>query len=273
MLSTNSLRARCASIGGLLLPFFSFSLYLAAQGPATEPAASLRRAISRDDAFVLARDGEAILYNYEAGVIGAPFLRNVYKSFGFSYDSRRFLYLKAKGHFPTFALYSYDVETGSEFQVTDAAVHHAAWSPAGSKLAYLSMDGQNQLHLSVFDLTSGSHSEIASGQIRSDYLEWSPDGEELLWLSAIPTSGRAAEDGPFYALHRHPFHGGAEYPGRRRVGAISGRRARRLQPHSEFAATEPSESAERSHSAVRNQRRRYLCHHDRKRPGDSETLE
>src|SRR5262249_20834715 len=62
-------------------------------------------AISRAKSFVLTQNGQALLYNYDAGVVAAPLLSNVYKSFGFSFNSRYFLYLKANGPFPTFDLY------------------------------------------------------------------------------------------------------------------------------------------------------------------------
>src|SRR4051812_23147726 len=80
------------------------------------------------NSFVIAQNGEALLYNYEAGLDGIRFLTGVYKSFGISHDFRYFLYLKAKGHFPTFQLYSYEFKTRKETQLTDAAVHNAVWS-------------------------------------------------------------------------------------------------------------------------------------------------
>ena len=93
-------------------------------------------AISAANSFVLARDGQAFFYNYDAGLIARPFLRDVYKPFGFSFDAQYFLYLKAKGKFPTFELHSRDLTTGKDRQITDTAVHHAAWSPASPVLAY-----------------------------------------------------------------------------------------------------------------------------------------
>ena len=60
--------------------------------------------ITHADSFVLAQDGLARLYNFATGVNGTPFLQDVYKSFGLSPDGRHFLYLKARGKFPTFQL-------------------------------------------------------------------------------------------------------------------------------------------------------------------------
>ena len=61
--------------------------------------------------------------------MGLPFLPHVYKAFGFSSDAQYFLYLRANGTFPTFELHSRDIAGGTDRQITDAAVHHAAWSP------------------------------------------------------------------------------------------------------------------------------------------------
>ena len=181
---------------------------------AAPPFASLSKsAISRENSFVLARDGEAVLYNYANGVVGAPFLNDVYKSFGLSSDSRYFLYLKADGKYPTFALYSYDLTAGTETQLTDAPVHYASWSPAGPTLAYLWLDASTQFHLSTYNLSSRRTVEIASGQLRSDFLEWSPDGSELLYISVIGLTNRAAEDGQFAStLHRYSLGKGTDTP-------------------------------------------------------------
>ena len=146
------------------------ALPLASQSPTTaannveDPLSGISRAaISQANSFVLARDGQAFFYNYDAGVVGRAFLRDVYKSFGFSFDAQYFLYLKANGRFPTFALYSRDLASGRERQITDAPVHYAAWSPAGPVIAYLWLDKSNQFHVSTYDLASGAESEIGSG--------------------------------------------------------------------------------------------------------------
>jgi len=168
-----------------------------------------KEAVSRSNAFVLAHDGEAFLYNYNAGVARAPFLSNVYKTFGLSHDSRYFLYLKANGRFPTFELYCYDLKTRTEKKITGAAVHQAAWSPAGPMLAYVSLDASNRFHVSVYNLESGQDTEAGSGRLRSEYLEWSPDGAELLYMTMTPLSTRAADDRRYRStLHRYSLRQG-----------------------------------------------------------------
>ncbi|MCC6862452.1 MAG: peptidoglycan DD-metalloendopeptidase family protein, partial [Bryobacterales bacterium] len=184
----------------------------AAGAPPASPLSTIPRdAISKAKSFVLARDGEALFYNLDAGIVAAPFLSNVYKSFGFSHDSRYFLYLKADGRRPTFALYLYDLDSRTEERITDASVHHAEWSPAAPRLAYLELDGSNQLHLSIYDLVSKKSTRVASGSMRGDFLQWSPDGSELLYLTVSPRSGRPAEDRKYaYALHRYADASGGE---------------------------------------------------------------
>ncbi|MCZ2078833.1 MAG: peptidoglycan DD-metalloendopeptidase family protein [Bryobacterales bacterium] len=176
----------------------------------TGPFADIpKEAFSRANAFVLARGGEAFLYNYEAGVAGVPFLPNVYKAFGFSHDSRYFLYLKANGRFPSFALYCYDLRNRTEKRITRAAVHQAVWSPAGPMLAYMSLDASNRFHVSVYNLELGQDREAGSGPLRSEYLEWSPDGAELLYMTMTPLSTRAADDRQYRpTLHRYSLRQG-----------------------------------------------------------------
>jgi hypothetical protein len=137
------------------------------------PLASIpREAISPQNAFVIAYGGEAYFYNHDAGINKAPFLHNVYKSFGFSHDARYFLYLKSTGPLPGFSLYSRDLITSDESKVAEESVHNAAWSPASLQIAYVSMDSANQFHLWVYDVTS---KEIQNRQRpgRPRFLEWS----------------------------------------------------------------------------------------------------
>ena len=191
---------------GLTLTFPVVSQNRADVSRGAEPLLSPipRSAISPASSFVLPRNGQAIFYNYDAGLIGKPFLPNVYKSFGFSFDAQYFLYLKAKGRFPTFELHTHDLDTGADRQITDAAVHYAVWSPAGLSLAYISMDASNQFHVSTYDMATGQSTEVAQGSLRGDYLEWSPDGSELLYMEAVALTDRAAEDGHYsYTVHRY----------------------------------------------------------------------
>lgn len=174
------------------------------------PLASIpREAISPQNAFVIAYGGEAYFYNHDAGINKAPFLHNVYKSFGFSHDARYFLYLKSTGPLPGFSLYSRDLITNDESKVAEESVHNAAWSPASLQIAYVSMDSANQFHLWVYDVTSKEKSEIAGGLVDPEFLEWSPNGDALLYRSVVPQSLNYIEDHKFtfqlheYSVRRH----------------------------------------------------------------------
>ncbi|MEO8368200.1 MAG: M23 family metallopeptidase, partial [Candidatus Solibacter sp.] len=167
-------------------------------------------AISPASSFVLARGGQAYFYNYDAGLVARPFLRDVYKPFGFSFDAEYFLYLKANGNFPTFELHSRNLTNGTDRQIADTPVHHAAWSPAAPVLAYLWVDKAGRVHVSTYDMASGADAEIASGQVRADFLEWSADGSELMYMESAGTQ-RSFENGQFtYTVHRYSLRNKSE---------------------------------------------------------------
>src|SRR3954454_14431479 len=123
-----SLRITTRSISGIIW-LLSMGVLFTTPSIAQDVPAIPRSAISQANSFVLARDGQSFFYNYDAGLVGRPFLPHVFKAFGFSFDAQQFLYLRANGKFPTFELYSRDLITGKERQITDAPVHHAVWSP------------------------------------------------------------------------------------------------------------------------------------------------
>jgi uncharacterized membrane protein len=160
--------------------------------------------------LVIAQDGRAVLYNYDAGVT-APFLDNVYKSFGLSPDKRYFLYLKARNGFPTFDLYRLDLATGVETQVTGRAVHDAAWCPTGEQAAYEWMDDSNRFHVSIHAFDGRAEIEAGSGLIEMDSLQWSEDGSELAYVALEPGNEQAFEKHEYTpVLHRYSQHTGRE---------------------------------------------------------------
>ncbi|HEY3442610.1 MAG TPA: peptidoglycan DD-metalloendopeptidase family protein [Paludibaculum sp.] len=133
----------------------------------------------------------------------------VYKSFGLSPDARSFLYLRAAGAFPTFELYLRDTETGAVVRVTTEAVHHAAWSPDGKTVAYQWLDSDGRFHVSLHDVATRESTELAAGRLKPDFLEWSPDSTELLYLTVEPRGKDAFETGEWDStLHRHSLRGG-----------------------------------------------------------------
>jgi len=140
----------------------------------------------------------------------------VYKSFGLSPDARTFLYLRAAGAFPTFELYLRDTETGAVTRVTTEAVHYAAWSPDGKTVAYQWLDLDGRFHVCLYDIATRESTELAAGRLKPDFLEWSPDSSELLYVSVEPHGTDAFETGEWDStLHRHPLRGGpvASIPG------------------------------------------------------------
>ncbi|MBL0157631.1 MAG: peptidoglycan DD-metalloendopeptidase family protein [Bryobacterales bacterium] len=143
------------------------------------------------------------------GAASATAPDGVYKSFGLSPDARTFLYLRAAGAFPTFELYLRDTETGATTRVTNEAVHHAAWSPDGKTLAYQWLDLDGRFHVCLYDIATRESTELAAGRLKPDFLEWSPDSAELLYLTVEPHGQDAFETGEWDStLHRHPLRGG-----------------------------------------------------------------
>jgi hypothetical protein len=168
-------------------------------------------AISQKHSFVIACNGESFLYNPSAGILGVPFLQNVYKPFGFSYDSQFFLYLKANGRFPTFSLYSYNLTEGTEKLITTEPVYNAAWSPVSLKIAFIVIESATHFHLWVYDGLSGSAQKIFSGWLNPDFLEWSPDGQKVLYISKIPLTDNYFHEGIFeHFLHEYELGSGTE---------------------------------------------------------------
>jgi hypothetical protein len=190
------LHSRSFQPGAKALLVFSV-LVSQAHGLAQMPAASgrptldtlPRAAVSSRHSFVVAAGGKSRLFHPSAG-IEAPFLDNVYRPFGFSSDSRYFLYLKSKGAQPTFDLYSYDLINGTEKKLSEEAVYSAAWSPESLKIAYISMESATSYRLNILDLVKGQTRLAASGLLNPEHLEWDEDGNGILYDLMKP----AAED-------------------------------------------------------------------------------
>ena len=182
--------AAAASIPGLCAPPQDDGKTLLAPGLP-------REAISRSNAFLVAYDGQSYLFNPSAGIVQAPFLRNVYKPFGFSYNSRYVLYLKSNGRLPTFSLYTYDLDTGTDTLLSEDSVQFAAWSPTTLDVAYVAYDGASEFRVVLLDIASRTKTEVARGYIDPDALDWSADGRELLYVSVAPLSSSG--------FHNHQF--------------------------------------------------------------------
>ena len=165
-------------------------------------------AISVRHSFVLAAEGDSFLFNPSAGLSLAPFLPEVYKPFGFSSDSRYFLYLKSNGRFPAFSLYAFDLAERADKLISEDSVQYALWSPVTLHAAFISLESATRFRLSVHDLLSGSTREIYSGKIDPEYLEWSPDGRRLFFASVTPENADSFHDQTYDCqVHEYPVFG------------------------------------------------------------------
>jgi hypothetical protein len=182
-------------------------------------------AISARHSFVVAAEGDSYLFNPSAGVWNAPFLPDVFKPFGFSHDSRYFLYLKSQGRFPGFALYCWDLALGSEKRIGAGSVHHAVWSPVSWQAAVISLASATRFDVSVYDLPSGTSRRIFSGAVDPEYLEWSDDGRRLYFATVAPEAAESFHDQTYgYVVHEYPLSGGGamqSFPGRVAPSAAS----------------------------------------------------
>lgn len=181
-----------------------------------------RMAISPAHAFVLAAEGQSFFYNPSMGLMKQPFLPGVYKSFGFSWDGRYFLYLKANGKVPAFSLYRYMLETGAEELVSGPAerVYKAVWAPDSNQIAYLTFESGSKFSIIVADPDSAAKEQIVSGWLDPDVLVWSPDADRVLYQSVRPLSEHAFEDGLFeMTLREYDLRSGSS---RALNGAVAG---------------------------------------------------
>jgi murein DD-endopeptidase MepM/ murein hydrolase activator NlpD len=174
-------------------------------------------AISARRSFVLAAEGESFLFNPSARVWNAPFLPEVFKPFGFSHDSRYFLYLKSQGRFPGFSLYCWDLAERSEKRIAAGSVHYAVWSPVSLQAAVISLQSATRFEVSVYDLPSGNRRPIFSGAVDPEYLEWSADGRRLYFASVLPQAAESFHDQTYeYVVHEYLLAGGGamqSFPG------------------------------------------------------------
>jgi hypothetical protein len=187
------------------LPVLAAAWFVFAGGPPPEQdsperliserlAALPAGAVSARQSFVIASEGESYLFNPAAGVWRAPFLPGVFRAFGFSSDSRYFLYLKSQGRLPGFSLYCYDLAERADRPVSHDSVHYAQWSPVSLQAAYISLESASRFHLRLYDLISNSTREVFSGALDPEYLEWSADGRKLYFVTVEPQAAGAFDE-------------------------------------------------------------------------------
>jgi uncharacterized protein (TIGR03437 family) len=180
-----------------------------------------RDAVSPRQAFVLAAGGESFFFNPSRGIHKAPFLPGVYKPLGFSPDGRGFLYLKSQGRLPGFSLYLHDLVEGAERLITAERVFHAAFSPDGSRIAYLTFDTLDETALFVQPVAFGPAQRLDTGRLALDFVAWSEDGGRLAWRRLTPIGENFAEEGTYH--HTLVEHDLATGVSDRHEGALWGR--------------------------------------------------
>ena len=192
----------------LLAGSLAFGLFLPAV--AEENTAQRKRiadllpAISASDTWVMAHDGESYLFNPGAGLEKVPFLSGVYKSFGFSHDSRYFLYLKSNGRLPAFSLYRYDLAEGTEKLISNEPVHFAFWSPASLDIAFVASESAVSFRLFVHRAERGRNELVTEGSLDPEIVEWSPDGSRLMYVEQKPLSTSAIHDNNYeFTAHEY----------------------------------------------------------------------
>jgi len=190
-------------------PLASAQVAASSPNPSKEPPRPTLRslppgAVSPGDSFVVAAYGESFLFNLKAEVERLPFLKEVYRPFGFSADSRYFLYLKAYGRTPTFSLYMYDLTEGTEKRVTEKRVYNASWSPTSLDIAIVTLDAADRYGISVVNGLSGNMRKAGEGLLDPEYMEWSPDGKRVLFSKLTPVTENYFHDGDFdRSLHEY----------------------------------------------------------------------
>ena len=144
---------------------------------------------------MVAAYGDSYLYNPRTGLDGIPFLKDVYRPFGFSANGRYFLYLKSVDRMPTFSLFVYDLIDGTDKPITTRTVFRAAWSAKGDDIAYFTMESASEFTLYVHDLGAGTSTKVDQGMLDPEWLSWSADGRQVQYAKLDPKSANYFEDG------------------------------------------------------------------------------
>jgi hypothetical protein len=83
-------------------------------------------------------------------------------------------------------LYVHDIHLGEDWRIGSELVQHAVWSPDGRNIAYLTLGSPAEVKLIVHRLSSQQQHEIASGMLAPDSIEWTDEGDTLLYRIRRP---------------------------------------------------------------------------------------
>ena len=186
-------RARFAAILAAALPFVSFAARAAE--PTIDQMLSLRRVSSPN----VSPDGRFVAYAVrDTDMVGNAFVTQVWLA---------------------------DVATGRTRQLTFGPKSNSspAWSPDGSKLAFLSERGEKR-QVWMLDMRGGEAEKVTANDEGVTAFAWSPDGESVAFVAAdVADSVRKARDKRYGDLERDDDRGHANL-WVHALGAAKGRR-------------------------------------------------
>ena len=186
-------RARFAAILAVALPFVSFAARAAE--PTIDQMLSLRRVSSPN----VSPDGRFVAYAMrDTDMVGNAFVTQVWLA---------------------------DVATGRSRQLTFGPKSNSspAWSPDGSKLAFLSERAEKR-QVWMLDMRGGEAEKVTANDEGVTAFAWSPDGESVAFVAAdVADSVRKARDKRYGDLERDDDRGYANL-WVHALGAAKGRR-------------------------------------------------
>lgn len=108
----------------------------------------------------------------------APFVQLAEHGYtsGWSPDSSKLLVGTPDG------LEAYDVRTGARDAIASGITYHAAWSPDGSRVAYISPVSGENAALFIYDLSTKQTVRVTDATIYAAVPVWSPDGADVAVL-------------------------------------------------------------------------------------------
>jgi Tol biopolymer transport system component len=165
------------------------TLYVASIDGSNEhplPTDTLRRGYpswSPDDSWIeyttrgnAGEDGAPYLLRSDGAAPSVQLAEHGYGS-GWSPDSSKLLIGTPDG------LYVYDVGADARDAIASGITYHAAWSPDGSRIAYIApVPDENAAALLIYDVSAKQTVRVGDATIYAAVPVWSPDGAEVAFL-------------------------------------------------------------------------------------------